>query len=185
MGYITRLPTAGAATLPTLGDIGYISKQNLKGLYLVNGGSGLVDASGNGNTLTQSAGSILPPYAAGVLQFRIANTQQLNTGVTVTGPNQTIIVASKKLSAPTNGMFLGCHKTAQLAGSNAGPMTMFEGSNGSNGSQAQSWGLQAKRPTVNYSGNLVGSWAVWVATRDASGTSLSLNGQAPVTEGDS
>lgn len=181
MGFVLKLPTAGAASLPTLGDIGYISKEKLRGLYLINGGSGLADASGLGNTLVRTAGSIDPPYSAGVLQFRIANTQQLSTGVTIAGANQTIAVCYKKIGSPANGQVVFNHRTATLGGSTAGPMTLFDASNGVTGTFVQNWGQQAKRPQVNSGNNGIGTWRFMVGTRDAAGISLSLDGQAPVT----
>lgn len=181
MGYILKLPTAGAASLPTLGDIGYISKQNLRGLYLIDSGSGLADASGNGNTLVRTAGSFDPPYASGVLQFRKTNTQQLSTGITVAGANQTIIAAVKRVSTQSSAQIVFGHLGAVLAGSAFGPMTLIDEFPTPNAT-AQNFGLQSKRPQVNYAtGALTNAWAVWMGVRDANGVSLSLNGQAPVT----
>mgnify|MGYP001476251192 CR=1 FL=1 len=146
MGYITRLPTAGAANLPTLGDIGYISKVNLKGLYLINGGAGLTDSSGNAANLSLLAGTVTPPYAAGVLQFRgqANGAQQLTTGVPIVGANCTMIVVVKKTAAGTaGGQVFAAHAGAILAGSTAGPMTIWD-----DAANFQSWGQQAKRPAV-------------------------------------
>lgn len=181
MGYITRLPTAGAASLPTLGDIGYISRQSLKGLYLINAGSGLIDSSGSGNNLTLVAGTVTPPYSAGVLQFRgqANGAQQLSTGTPIAGPNSTIIVVAKKTGAgAAAGQVYAAHAGAILAGSTAGPMTIWD-----DAANFQSWGQQSKRPSIAHvpAGQNIGQWNMLASTRDASGISLSLNGQAPVS----
>lgn len=179
MGYVTKLPTAGAASLPTLGDIGYISKVALKGLYLINGGSGLADSSGQGATLTTVHGAA-PTYGSGVLPFRSASPVQLTTGVTIAGAAHTVIVALNKVSNPANGMVGMAHLGAALGGSSTGPMTLLIPSNSTTGTQAQNWGLQAKRPTVTAGTNGLGSWQILTLVRDANRVGLSLDGQAPV-----
>jgi Concanavalin A-like lectin/glucanases superfamily len=181
MGYILRLPTAGNSSLPSLGDIGYLSAQNLLGLYLIDGGDGLSDASGNGAGFSLQSGTLLPPYASGVLQFRTANKQQLTTSISVSGPNQTIIFALRKVSNPTNGMIGFTHLGGALSGNTASPMTLLEPQNSGTGTQAQNWGQQTKRPLVTAGNDGIGVWRVWTGVRDSNEISLSLDGLSPVT----
>lgn len=181
MGYITRLPTAGAASLPTLGDIGYISRQNLKGLYLINSGTGLIDSSGNGNNLTLVAGTVTPPFSSGVLQFRgqANGAQQLSTGTPIAGANCTMVVVARKTGAGTAaGQVYAGHAGALLGGSTSGPMTVWD-----DAANFQSWGQQTKRPSIAHVpvGQNIGQWNMLSSTRDANGISLSINGQTPVT----
>lgn len=180
MGYILKLPTAGSPSLPSLGDIGYISKQNLRGLYLIQSGTGLTDSSGNGANLTLAHGTVVPPFNAGVLQFRAANAQRLTTGVPIAGASETMIIASRKVSSPTNGMVLCGHGNGMGINS-LNPMALLDPINGATGTQVRAHGLQSKQPTVTYSNNGVGVWRVLTIVRDALGISLSANGQAPVT----
>jgi hypothetical protein len=180
MGYILKLPTAGSPSLPSLGDIGYISKQNLRALYLIDGGVGLTDSSGNGANLSLANGSIAPPYSAGVLQFRLANVQRLTTGVTITGAAETMIIASRKVSSATNGMVLCGHGNG-VGINSANPMALQDASNASTGTLPRAYGLQSKQPTVTYGNNGVGMWRVLTMVRNAAGISLSADGQAPVT----
>ena len=173
MGYITRLPTAGNANLPTLGSLGYISKQNLKALYIINDGAApLVDASGNGANLSLVAGSVIPPYSAGVLQFRTANAQTLSTGVAVNGTNQTIIMASKRISVGAGG-------SQTLFGNLGGtsPATLLDGYP----SASQGTVFGQKTASVSAPASTIGVWSVWTAVRNSTQVGLSLNGQAPVT----
>ena len=181
MGYILRLPSAGSASLPTLGDIGYVSQQNLLGLYLIDGGTGLTDSSGNGADLSLLNGTVTPPYSSGVLQFRgVTNgQQQMTTGVPIVGRNCTMIACYRKnQSNPVSGHVIAGHAGAILGGSTAGPMTLWD-----DASNFQLWGQQSKRPSVEHSptGQNVGQWNVLAGTRNATGISLSINGQTPVT----
>lgn len=180
MGYILKLPTAGSPSLPSLGDIGYISKQNLRGLYLIESGTGLTDSSGNGANLTLANGNVVPPFNAGVLQFRAANAQRLTTGVPIAGASETMIIASRKVSSPNLGMVLCGHGSA-FSISALNPMALQDASNSTTGTQPRAYGLQSKQPTVTYSNNGVGAWRVLTMVRSALGISLSANGQAPVT----
>jgi hypothetical protein len=189
MGYVLRLPTAGAASLPTLGDIGYLSKQNLKGLYLIDGGTGLTDISGTGTSLTLAGGTVTPAYAAGVLQFRgVANgAQVLSTGVPIFGPNHTMLIAVKKTgssgAASGNGQVYAGHVSAQIASSNAGPLSIAD--NVFAAQAVGAVGLQATRPAMALYGPThtanIGVWTVYGVTRSATAVAISGNGQTPVS----
>ncbi|MCB1485611.1 MAG: hypothetical protein KDJ17_12040 [Hyphomicrobiaceae bacterium] len=181
MGYILKLPTAGDTSLPTLGDIGYVSKQNLKGLYLIDGANGLTDASGNGNHLSLLNGSLTPPYSNGVLQFRSANAQRLSTGIAVTGPNETIITVYRKLSAPSNGQNIFGHGIG-LSTDDTSPMSLIDSFDATAGKVVKIFGLQAKRPEITFGDNGVGVWRCVIGVRDQNGVSISTNGSALVTQ---
>ncbi len=170
MGFVLRLPTAGAGALPTLGDIGYISKQNLKGLYLIDGGSGLTESSGGGaSALSLLSGSGIPAYAGGVLQMRAAAAQALSTGQTIAGANCTIIIAAKRVTETGPQVLFG-HGTQGLGS----PMAILDQTTG------QLWGTAAPtRPTVAYTAS--NAWRVWTAVRSATAAALSLNGQTPIS----
>lgn len=180
MGFVLKLPTAGAASLPMIGDIGYISKVGLKGLYLINGGSGLTDSSGAGATLSRVHGAADPAYAAGALQFRSATPVQMTTNVTVTGANQTIFLATKRLSTPLHGFAAVGHQGHIFGGSASGPLSLWFGANGTAATQHWNFGLQTKRPQVTRPTNGVGAWEVWTLVRDASRVGLTVDGQPPV-----
>lgn len=179
MGYVLKLPTAGAASLPSLGDIGYISQVGLRGLYLINSGTGLLDSSGQGANLTAVHGTA-PTYGSGVLPFRTASPVQLTTGVTIAGAAHSMVIATNRVATSSAGMNACGHLGALLGGNATGPMTLLLSSNGPAGTQHQNYGLQTKRPMVATATNGLGAWQIWTLVREATRVGLSLDGQAPV-----